>query len=469
LPQGAQGATGPRKERCSPGIDTSTDHLLSRPSSGPGYFVKGGFVFREPDLDFYRRRAKELLKLAGSGNDAALARFTAHHPDFRKPDSKRAGSTFALNQAQLVVAREMGFGSWPRFKAYLLALERTRDQSPEDRLQHILRTRDLAALRAFLDSHPGAAGFRIEPLGYTPLHLATEWKAGAELLLAAGADINAVSHQLGLTPLRAAIRFGDESGEMALFFLEQGADPDVASVPQKTTMQVAAYARSPNVIHALIQRGVPPDIFGAVTLEDEELVRQLASRAPALLAERMRPHQNVTITPLHLAAFHDLPQMVDVLIDLGAKRDDKDEQGRTPIDLALHGGRRKAYESLHAHGSTPQPELLAMVGNAERSERIARLHFALTNGHVAAVAGELDADPSLLNQHLPDVWGTGGTFGATPLHWAAMSGHIPVARLLLERGADLTLTDLTYGAIPRGWAKEYRRREMVAFLEAHAK
>jgi Ankyrin repeat len=85
------------------------------------------------------------------------------------------------------------------------------------------------------------------------------------------------------------------------------------------------------------------DIFGAVTLEDETLVRELVQRNASVLAERMRSFQNVTITPLHLAAF---------------------------------------------------------------------------------------------------------------------------ARLLLERGADLSLRDLTYGGTPAHWAKEYRRREMCAFLEA---
>jgi ankyrin repeat protein len=428
-------------------------------------------VSHEPNLDFYRRRAKELLTQARAGDSSARARFKKHHPDFRaglhSADTSQPFAEQALNQAQLVVARENGFPSWPRLKAYIEALERSRQQSREDRLQSIMRARDLDALRAFIAAHPDSPRFRIEPVGDTPLHLATGWQEGTEVLLEVGADINAVSRKFGLTPLRRAIRYGDSEAAYALFLLMKGADPNVASTPGKTTMQLAAYARAPGMIRALATQGMPVDIFGAVALDDEAAVRELATDKPAVFARRMRPHENITITPLHLAAFHDLPRMIDVLITLGANRDDQDEQGRTPIDLSLHGGKRSAYERLRALGSEPNAGLLALVGDAERAVRIARLHSALTNGVIDIVRAEVDADATLLNQHFPDVWGTGGTFGATPLHWAAMSGQLEVARVLLSLGASLTATDLTYGGTPLGWARQYRRREMAAFLEAH--
>ena len=63
-----------------------------------------------PDLDQLRRRAKELRDAARERHAAALERFARHHPSAR-PD------TVSLAAAQLVIARELGFSSWPRLKA----------------------------------------------------------------------------------------------------------------------------------------------------------------------------------------------------------------------------------------------------------------------------------------------------------------------------------------------------------------
>jgi ankyrin repeat protein len=422
-------------------------------------------VSREPHLDFYRHRAKELLAQAKAGDAAALTRFAQHHPEFRHG----AAPPLALNQAQLVIARENGFPSWPKLRAYVEAMDRTREQSPADQVQALVRARDLEGLRELIARHPDAPHLRIEPMGETPLHVAVGWREGTEVLLAAGADIDAVSLKSDRTPLRWAIHCGDRDGAFALFLLSKGADPNVASTPEKTTMQLAAYSMSAPLIRALAAGGVPTDAFAAVALEDEELIRRLAKDTPSLLTQRMRPFQNITITPLHLAAFHDLPRMIEVLLEVGANPHDADEQCRTPVDLALHGGKRASYECLLGHGCLPNRELLALVGSIERSERIARLHSAIHGGDTDAVKAALAHDPTLLNQHFPDVWGTGGTFGATPLHWAAMAGQIDVARLLITAGASLEIRDLTYGGTPLGWARQYRRREMAAFLEAHGK
>jgi len=47
--------------------------------------------------------------------------------------------------------------------------------------------------------------------------------------------------------------------------------------------------------------------------------------------------------------------------------------------------------------------------------------------------------------------------GATALHYAALNGHRRIARLLVERGADINHRDAEFGATPAGWAIEYLR------------
>src|SRR3977135_589763 len=68
----------------------------------------------QPDLDQLRRRAKELRDAARSGDPAALDRITAHPP---------AATTGAatLAAAQLAIAREHGYPSWPQLVAEVKA------------------------------------------------------------------------------------------------------------------------------------------------------------------------------------------------------------------------------------------------------------------------------------------------------------------------------------------------------------
>jgi hypothetical protein len=63
-----------------------------------------------PDLGQLRRRAKELRDAARSGDAGAVQRFARHHPSARN-------DAVSLAAAQLVIARELGFSSWPRLKA----------------------------------------------------------------------------------------------------------------------------------------------------------------------------------------------------------------------------------------------------------------------------------------------------------------------------------------------------------------
>jgi hypothetical protein len=64
-----------------------------------------------PDLKQLKRQAKELLDAFLAG-EAAAAEITAHYRDADP-------ATFALHDAQLVLARVYGFPSWPKLKAYV--------------------------------------------------------------------------------------------------------------------------------------------------------------------------------------------------------------------------------------------------------------------------------------------------------------------------------------------------------------
>ena len=74
----------------------------------------------KPSLEFERKRAKALLRQLRAGEPDALNRARARHAAFRNGPPERV----TLADAQLVIAREYGFTSWPRLSRYITTIER---------------------------------------------------------------------------------------------------------------------------------------------------------------------------------------------------------------------------------------------------------------------------------------------------------------------------------------------------------
>jgi hypothetical protein len=100
-----------------------------------------------PNLGFYRKSAKELKRALAASEPAALARLAKSHP--------RPPSEVTLKDAQLVIARELGFGTWAELKTAVEEAARTPALSPADQVLAAVKARDEAGLRALLASHPG--------------------------------------------------------------------------------------------------------------------------------------------------------------------------------------------------------------------------------------------------------------------------------------------------------------------------
>ena len=86
-----------------------------------------------PNLEQFKKQAKDLVKIfkafraLKSGDSEAIQRVKKYHPRFAKlPDSEIASAKFALADAQLVIAREHNFESWPKFRKHIEALIRER-------------------------------------------------------------------------------------------------------------------------------------------------------------------------------------------------------------------------------------------------------------------------------------------------------------------------------------------------------
>src|SRR5262249_51199730 len=151
-----------------------------------------------PDLDQLKRQAKELLGAFRSSDERALSEVHDHYHD-ADPQS------FALHDAQLVLARAYGFDSWPKLKAAVEGITIRR-------LLDAVRADDLAGAREILKVRPelaNASADDFSPMHHAVLNRSTEM---VRLLMANGASAGhgIYPHRDATTPLTLAEERGDE-------------------------------------------------------------------------------------------------------------------------------------------------------------------------------------------------------------------------------------------------------------------
>src|SRR5580658_8642913 len=80
-----------------------------------------------PNLEQYKKQAKDLVSECDQSIPDALTRIKRHHPRFHNlADSEIRHAQVALTAAQLVIAREHGFESWPQFAKHIEMLSMIR-------------------------------------------------------------------------------------------------------------------------------------------------------------------------------------------------------------------------------------------------------------------------------------------------------------------------------------------------------
>jgi Leucine-rich repeat (LRR) protein len=106
-----------------------------------------------PSLEHLRYQAKDLLKAAKARSPEALARTREFHPNFDKQPQDASSASLSLSDAQLVVAREYGFESWPKLKLHVESVP-----SPTQMRPSLAHYETIAAdlLEAFRTGNPRA-------------------------------------------------------------------------------------------------------------------------------------------------------------------------------------------------------------------------------------------------------------------------------------------------------------------------
>lgn len=155
--------------------------------------------------------------------------------------------------------------------------------------------------------------------------------------------------------------------------------------------------------------------------------------------------------------------LIELLVARGASLSD------TAVETALVFGFREAALALVKQGARLTLASAAALGDiaalreslakADSLERHRAMALAAQAGEEPALRVLLDAgeDPNRFNP-------LGMHSHATPLHQAALAGHLAVVRLLLERGARADVRDTIYQSTPLGWAEHGGQAEAAALL-----
>jgi ankyrin repeat protein len=463
--------------------------LDSGPRATEGDAVTNSLPER-PDLGQLRRRAKELRDAARQGDAIALERVARHYSPV-PPDAVR------LAAAQLVIARELGFPSWPGLVAAIDAHAASgriaRDfvaASIEGRarraaeivradpgiagrsLQAATALGDAAAVRDYLAADPAAAAAVDDERGWPPLLYAcySRWHQidpgrapglaeVARLLLEAGAVAD--TNDGGRPRFRSALKGSVETNNPAIteVLLGAGANPDLGQ-----PIAEAAAHRDLRCLRLLLARGARVAgtwAMGAAVYNDNPGAATLL--LDALAAAGGRAAEEATEALPEAAATASFP-VVSALLAAGADVRANDGDGMSALRLAVRAGKQETAARLRALGAveddTDLDRFLGACLNADRAtaERLLASHPDLPGrltdedrGVICDAAAFRSAETLALMLDLgfsPHA----SRFGEQPLHAAAYHGNAPVVRVLLEAGAEVDARDARFDATPLAFA-----------------
>ncbi len=435
------------------------------------------------NLEYYRKQAKALLKAAQAGEPDALGRIARQSAKF-DPARPR------LHDAQLAIAREEGFPSWPRFRAYIMqsgldwrglvaafieAAVSDRRRAEEMLAAHpelagagfyaALVLGDAKRVERAIAEAPALATNRSGPQNLEPLiyvcfsrfanggsSRAAAMAETARVLLRHGADPNTevVPDDLPDNPLSClyAATGLNNNPALALALLEAGANPnDSESLYHSTEHSDLACMK------LLLAHGASKQCANALR---HILDREDKEGARLLLAAGADPNEanDRGETALHWAVWRGRSgAVVATLLDGGAALDAQRADGRTAYALAVQTGQTEVAALLKARGARTEVSALdRFVGTCTPGNAVAppeippgseRLLPDLAMSHrTAAVRALLDAGVPV---------DTRGDMGATALHWACWKGYADLVEMLLASGASLTIEDQKFQGTPPGW------------------
>jgi hypothetical protein len=415
----------------------------------------------------HRRAAKRLLRAAGAGDEAALARAHAAL-------GERAARRFVLADALHVLAVEHGFRSWPAFK-------RDAEEHATGGVRPVGRigaspsaTYAGWAERLLADAHDGDPDAVARLRARVPRLASPEPETIAAAATASDAQV-CLAREYGFRTWSELADAADRAHEC-----------HYSRLPAESAWkrgEAAIQAGDAAALRALLERhpGLEHEDPGGTLLG--AAAQPEAGAVPREVVEVLVEAGSEIDVPLNLAGCFDKADMVGWLLDAGADPAATHIWGITPLQSAAYHGSRAAADVLASRGGL-LPDALYIAAAAGDIERLRewfdeagelRAEALAQRPNLADVgwppappprddAADVLAEALAFAAHLGRTEGCrllldrgadparAPLYGITPLHFAATKGHRATAELLIARGAPLDLRDSLHDGTPLGWA-----------------
>jgi len=483
------------------------------------------------NLEQLRNGAKAFQRAVRAGDSGAAEIVNEFHPRLASavPGSAQL-EAFTRADAQLVVARQFGFASWPKLKAHLDLVARyarspheepiggplgdeqaivdeflrlaclTYGDDDRDRLRRaealltehewlgratihtIAATGNVDAARVRLEREPAQASMlggphRWEPLLYVAYARVRpgsgrDWVAVTRLLLEHGSDPNAGYLWEGLIPPFTALT-GALGGGGALPLHPQ----ELALA--RVLLEAGA---DPNDGQALYNRGGDPEEGWLDLLLEFGLGTGDGGPWAGLLGDRQDSPRQMVEDLLMAAVGHGYADRVGTLLARGVDPEGRGSehpiyQGRTPVQEAALAGHMDVVSLLVGAGASWEHDQVdaliaaAMAGDRQAADRLLAADRGLREGAIErrpelVVRATEQGNLAAVALLIELGFDVNARARTTPLHEAAMRGNIQMIGLLLDHGADPNIHDTGYDATPAGWAEHFGHTQAQRLLAA---
>ncbi len=382
----------------------------------------------QPNLEQLRKQAKDLLEQYRAQLPDAVAEVERFE---RTPDPH----TFALHDAQRVLARAYGYASWQKLKAFV-------DGVNIARFMEAVQAGDIAQVRSMLASRPELVAMDTsENNEHRAIHYAVLRRdvSMVKLLMEAGSDA-----RKGIWPHRDATS--------AVTLARDREYDDIVAIIEEEERLRREEMSCPNATVTPVQ----DQISAAILKNDTETAMRLLDADRSLIQACDRDGT----TPLHLAAQRTNIELVGWLLDRRANVRKKDLRERTALDRAAlavgpYNGHAQRFPAiadlLLQHGAEMTIYAAVALDDADRVRSWIQadpgllhkiesygglLTLAVNHGHLEMVRLLLDlgadVDERILLEELEEPTQSWGM----PLWNAAKAGNFQISKLLLDRGAD---------------------------------